>query len=352
VPVPKRGAIGSGVARATTHRPVSPRPGGAGLVRMLLHSVLLGLLMASKVTTAESAPSPPEKVVFASPAPGSAVGLLSEVIKENRLDERNGIRLDVKYFDPAATEQAVVLRRADAGIFPVVSAARVNLIGTKIRLFAPALINHNSVVLQKGSAATRLADLKGKRIGTLDRISMTYTSLATIAKMQGLDLEKDFKLTLSPPPVLMALFGRGELDALVIYEPLVTRLVSEGYREMMRLDGFWREQTGEPMVALAIGAHQDWIASHPAAARKVFQTIVDAMAFIRANPKGIAQGHRQSLMIEDDKQLARLTERIPQLYSVKWDGTLIASMSSLLKKNVELGLLEAMPKDEIFVILK
>src|SRR6266481_119260 len=85
---------------------------------------------------------------------------------------------------------AVVLRRADAGIFPVVSAARVNLIGEKIRLFAPALINHNSVVLQKESTATRLADLKGKRIGTLDRISMTYTSLATVAKMQGLDLEQ------------------------------------------------------------------------------------------------------------------------------------------------------------------
>src|SRR6266851_2894524 len=302
--------------------------------------------------TAVAAPSSPEKVVFASPAPGSAVGLLSEVIKEKKLDERNGLLLDVKYFDPAATEQAVVLRRADAGIFPVVSAARVNLIGEKIRLFAPALINHNSVVLQKGSTANRLADLKGKRIGTLDRISMTYTSLATIAKMQGLDLEKDFKLTLSPPPVLMALFSRGELDALVIFEPLVTRLVSEGHREMMRLDGFWREQTGEPMVALAIGAHQDWIASHPAAARKLFQTVVDAMKLIQANPKGIAQGHRQSLMIETDEQLARLTERIAQLYTARWDAALIANMSSLLKKNVELGLLKAMPKDEIFVILK
>src|SRR5712692_9603357 len=183
--------------------------GSGRAIRVLLHCAVVVPLITPRVAAAESAPSPPEKAVFASPAPGTAVGLLSEVIKENRLDEHNGIRLDVKYFDPAATEQAVVLRRVDAGIFPVVSAARVNLNGEKIRLFAPALINHNSVVLQKGSTATRLADLKGKRIGTLDRISMTYTSLATIAKMQGLDLEKDFKLTLSPPPVLMALFSRG-----------------------------------------------------------------------------------------------------------------------------------------------
>jgi len=309
-------------------------------------------LVALAVTAADAGPSSPEKAVFASPAPGSAVGLLSEVIKEKKLDERNGLLLEVKYFDPAATEQAVILRRADAGIFPVVSAARVNLVGEKIRLFAPALINHNSVVLQKGSTATRLADLKGKRIGTLDRISMTYTSLATIAKMQGLDLERDFKLTLSPPPVLMGLFSRGELDALVIYEPLVTRLVGEGHREMIRLNAIWREQTGEPMVALAIGAHEDWVASHPSIARKLFQTISDAAALIQANPKSIAEEHRQSLMIQTDQQLGRLAERIGQLYPARWDPALIANMNSLLKKNVELGLLSAMPKDEIFVILK
>src|SRR5262249_44003019 len=134
--------------------------------RILAVCAVLAALVAPAVPTADAGPSSPEEAVFASPAPGSAVALLSEVIKEKKLDERNGLLLEVKYFDPAATEQAVILRRVDAGIFPVVSAARVNLVGEKIRLFAPALINHNSVVLQKGSTATRLADLKGKRIGT------------------------------------------------------------------------------------------------------------------------------------------------------------------------------------------
>lgn len=309
------------------------------------------MLSAWMPALAEATASP-DKVIFASTAPGSAVGLLSELIKEKKLDERNGLLLDIKYFDPAATEQAVILRRADAGIFPVVSAARVNLVGENIRLFAPALINHNSVVLQKGSTANRLADLKGKRIGTLDRISMTYTSLATIAKMQGLDLEKDFKLTLSPPPVLMGLFTRGELDALVIYEPLVSRLVSQGYREMLRLDPFWKEQTGQSMIALGIGAHEDWIKSHEATARKLLKTLMDAVALIQANPKGVAEEHRKSLMIEADQQLARLAERLPQLYPSGWNASVVANMNSLLRKNVELGLLQAMPKNEIFVILK
>ena len=114
-----------------------------------MRAALATALAALAAGAAIAAPAATEKVVFASPAPGSAVGLLTELIKEKGLDERNGLVLDVKYFDPAATEQAVVLRRADAGVFPVVSAARVNLIAEKIRLFTPALINHNSIVLQK-----------------------------------------------------------------------------------------------------------------------------------------------------------------------------------------------------------
>ena len=332
----------TGQARRTAVRSVAV---GASLI-----AVALGVALSVTGTHA-APPAAGETAIFASPSPGSAVGLLTQVIKENHLDERNGIVLDVKYFDPAATEQAVILRRADAGIIPVVSAARVNLIGEKIRLFAPALINHNSIVLQKGATATRLADLKGKRLGTLDRVSMTYTSLAVVAKMEGLDLEQDFKLTLSPPPVLMALFSRGELDALTIFEPLVTRLVTAGHPEMMRLDRFWRERTGEFLLALAIGAHQEWIDSHRSAARKVFKTVLDAMAFVQADPKAIVKEHRQSLGIENDEQLERLTQRIPRLYPARWDRSVIDNMTSLLKKNVELGLLKAMPKDEIFVVL-
>lgn len=317
-------------------------------LRALAYSAAAIALSASWAARAAE----PEKIVFASPGPGTAVGLLSEVIKEKRIDESNGVLLEVKYFDPAATEQAVLLRRADAGIFPVISAARVNLMGEKIRLFAPALVNHNSVVLRKGSSATRLADLKGKRIGTLDRISMTYTTLATIAKLDGLELERDFKLTLSPPPVLMALFSRGELDAVVLYEPLVTRLVGEGHRELLRIDQAWKEKTGHPMLALGIGAYAEWIGSHGDTARKLFRTIVEGMRRIEADPKSVVREHRRTLMVEGDQQLERLAERMPRLYSVRWDRAEIENMNALLRKNVELGLLKAMPKDEIFVILQ
>jgi ABC-type nitrate/sulfonate/bicarbonate transport system substrate-binding protein len=181
---------------------------------------------------------------------------------------------------------------------------------------------------------------------------MTYTTFATLAKMQGLDVDHDFKLTLSPPPVLLGLFGRGQLDALVIFEPLVTSLVGDGHREMVRLDDLWRRETGQPMVALAMGAHEEWLKAHPEAARGVFRAVTAAIALIQKDPKTVVEQHRSSLLAKSDEQLARLVERIPKLYPTRWDRALVENMELVLRKNVELGLLERMPTDEIFVILE
>lgn len=311
---------------------------------------LMTAMLGFAITLVATAPARgQDKAVFASPGAGSSVGLLSEVIKKERLDEKNGLALDIKYFDPAAAEQAVLLRRADVGIFAVVAAARANLAGNRIRLFAPALVNHNSIVVAKGLAGDQLADLKGKRLGTLDRISMTYTTLATIARMRGLDLERDFKLTLSPPPVLMGLLGRGELDALVIFEPLVTRLVSEGHREIARLDDLWRKETGQPMIALAIGSHEDWLRAHPETARRIFRTIMDGIAAVQKRPRAVVEEHRDFLGAKSAEQITRLAERMPQLYPPMWNRAVFHSMMLVLGKNVELGLLKELPKDELFV---
>ena len=138
--------------------------------------ITLALAIAMALATGGPAAAQ-ERAVFASPGAGSAVGLLSEIIKKDRLDARHGLDLDIKYFDPAAAEQAVLLRRADAGIFAVIAAARANLAGHRVRLFAPALVNHSSSVVPSGTSASGLPDLKGKRLGTLDRISIDRKSV-------------------------------------------------------------------------------------------------------------------------------------------------------------------------------
>src|SRR5262249_10335254 len=109
--------LATGYPAAQRARPVpaagvggpAPAWGGSRAIRMLAVGAVAAV--AAPFVTSAEAPPAVEKAVLASPSPGSAVGLLSELIKEKKLDERNGLLLDVKYFDPAATEQAVILRR-------------------------------------------------------------------------------------------------------------------------------------------------------------------------------------------------------------------------------------------------
>lgn len=84
--------------------------------RLVWTVVIAGLLLLAPAVLAQ------DTVVLSTPGAGSAIGLLSEVIKKSALDQRQGLALDIKDFSPAAAEQAVLLRRADAGIFAVVAA--------------------------------------------------------------------------------------------------------------------------------------------------------------------------------------------------------------------------------------
>src|SRR3970040_1582245 len=83
------------------------------------------------------------KVTMSSTA-GGAVGFITDVAKAQKYDEKNGLALEVKLFDPAKAEEMVFFRNVDAGLFTVIPTGRANLKGNKIRIFGPFLWNHTS----------------------------------------------------------------------------------------------------------------------------------------------------------------------------------------------------------------
>ncbi|OLC38870.1 MAG: hypothetical protein AUH81_03165 [Candidatus Rokubacteria bacterium 13_1_40CM_4_69_5] len=108
----------------------------------------------------------PAAVTFAS-AVGSA-GLVTQVVRRLELDKKHDVRVDFKLPAPAA-EKAVLLKQVDAGIFPVVTAADVNLKDQPVM--------HTFVVVWRDSPYQKLADLKGHRIGLLDKVSGVYRGM-------------------------------------------------------------------------------------------------------------------------------------------------------------------------------
>ncbi len=290
-----------------------------------------------------------EKVTFSSVSAGS-VGVITEVAKAQRFDERNGIALEVSLFNPADAEKAVLFKRVDAGIFAPISAARVNLRGERLRIFWPLLLNHTSILVPPGSPTKTLEDLKGKKLGIIERISSAYTSTAAIFKRRGFDIEKDFQLVISTPPVLVGLLEKREVDAIVIWEPIVSQLLAgERARELERLGEAWEGLSGGiPMLFIGATAHQEWLDANRETARRLARALGDAIQYIRTNPE-MVETARKALGWKTPAEAALMRARIPRIYPAIWDDKVIEDARALLRQNVEMKLLEGLPKDDLFV---
>lgn len=96
---------------------------------------------SAPASTAPAAPRP-ATVKFATVASG-AVGFLTHVMTQRKINEKYALTLDLAPADPAAAEKAVLLKQVDAGLYPIVSAARANTEGQAITIFGPLLWSHN-----------------------------------------------------------------------------------------------------------------------------------------------------------------------------------------------------------------
>ena len=181
----------------------------------------------------------PAALSFASTT--GAVGLVTQVIRRLDLEKKYDVKLDVKVFDPAAAEKAVLLRQVDAGVFPLITAADVRDKGQDIVIFAPLLNIHIYLLVWSDSPFQTLADLRGKRIGVLDKVSGNYRGMQILAARAGLDFERDFQPVTGPPPALVTFLQRKQVDALSIHEPIASKLLAEGtFRTVMGMNDEWR----------------------------------------------------------------------------------------------------------------
>ncbi len=293
----------------------------------------------------------PRTVVFGTNAGGSAMGLVTSVVKRHGLDLRHGVDLDLKPFDPADGEKAVVIGTLEVGIFVPVSWAIVNHEGQDISFLAPIYRNHGAVLVRADAPYQQMADLRGKKIATLGQISGLYTSMQVLMREMGLDWEKDFELVSGPAPAVAAALERGDVEAAVPFEPNSSLLLSTGkYRELLNPNEAWRQITGSAMFLVGLAARQRWIDQNPDTARAVKATILDATRYIREHPD-VFEEEREALGIQSAAHLALVKQRMADIYLPEQDPALVRSIEEIIDRSVELGIAPAKPQKDVFVRL-
>jgi sulfonate transport system substrate-binding protein len=282
----------------------------------------------------------------------ATVGLVTQVARRLDLEKKYDLKLDVKILDPAGAEKAVLLRQVDAGLFPVITAADVRDKGQDIVVFAPLLYMHTSVLVWKDSPAQSFADLRGKKIGALDKVSGAYRGLQILAARGGMDFERDFQPVTGPPPALITFLQRKQVDALAIHEPLVTKLLAEGnFRIVMGLNDEWKKNGKGDWLFLGAAAHREWLTKNRAAAKRLADMLLDALRQLNRTPDLIdAEAEFLGLKTKAEIELAR--QRMLRIFPAEWNDAAVASAMEGVREAARLGQIKQVPAQELLTVLR
>lgn len=280
-----------------------------------------------------------------------AVGLLTQVIKRAGLDKKFDLTLDVKVLNPAGAEKTVLLRQVDAGLFPVISAADVSSKGQDIVLFGPQLYMHSFLVVWQDAPYQKLEDLKGKKLALLDKVSGAYRGMQVVAAQAGMSFEQDFEQVTAPPPAVINFLQRRQVEAIVMHEPLTSKLLAEGkFRVIMGLNEEWKKHTRQDWLFLCLAAHREWLDKNRTVARRVNEAFMEAGRLVKKNPDLIeAEAPFLGLKTKTEIDLAR--QRLPQFLPTEWNETVAASVMETVREAVRLKQIPQLPSRDLVTVL-
>lgn len=272
------------------------------------------------------------------------------VISEQKLDEKNGLKIEWVRLDQNALQKAFALRQFDVSIAEVASdLIRQRARGDKVTAVYSGIMANVYVVTKKDAPYANFGDLKGKKVGVY---SLTSSSTAALVKMVRdrwkLELRKDFEVVVAPPPVLVGLLQKGDIEAMVNVDPLVlSTLESGGYKQIMDLDGEWHALTGSRLLVTTIAAWDDFARKNPDQLRSLIRAYQQAVDYIGKNPQAYATtGFIKMSGLKDTPEIVKVfDERFTKLYTGKWDQDLINANKSVFDVAIEMGNLEAVPND-------
>ena len=204
-----------------------------------------------------------------------------DVILAEHLDERYGFRLEPHYFT-STLDLANALSKGDidVAIIPAEFVAKLREKGSNITILAVDFYQNQAVVVRGGVNATSIRDLKGMKVGVFKPTGTFAMFRAYMKSIYNIDVERFFKLVNAPPPQLVQAFGRGDVDAVVIWEPFVSKLVAEAGGRILvsykQLWSMWKGHVGSNGVMIAYAAHAGWAWSHPSLVEKLLKARAQA----------------------------------------------------------------------------
>jgi NitT/TauT family transport system substrate-binding protein len=199
-----------------------------------------------------------------------------DVILALKLDKKYGFRLEPHYFT-STLDLANALSKGDIdiAIIPAEFVAKLREHGANITILAVDFYQNQAIVVRKDVNTTSIEQLRGARVGVFEPTGTYAMFLAYMRSIYHIDPQSYFNLVNAPPPQLVQAFARGDVDAVVIWEPFVSKLVGEFDGRILisykRLWSMWDGHVGDNGVMIVYAANAKWAWNHPRLVEKLLK---------------------------------------------------------------------------------
>jgi NitT/TauT family transport system substrate-binding protein len=284
------------------------------------------------------------------PTAGGAGSVWRSVIEQDHL-LASGTKVDWVGGSPGQVQTQLLAKTVDVTVFGSVTAAQANAKGADVLLVGSAINNHGRWLVPANSPYRTPKDLRGKKVASQPSNSDTFVQAAIVAALGGDDLKKDYQLLFGAPAANVALFQRGDVDAIIAIEPSATRLVAAGAREIARVGDLWQQYTNssQPMLLNGRAVRADQWRARRADLQKTVDAFTKANAAIAADPQLLVRyASAMGLKPSEKKAIALLPERMKDVYPDRFDAETIKGLQQQLDQAVKLKLLPAAPKTPVW----
>jgi NitT/TauT family transport system substrate-binding protein len=204
---------------------------------------------------------------------------------------------------------------------------------------------------------TAIAQFRGKGmpvtmifpVGRGVTVDVTATVLFRVitSKLYGFDPGKTGDLQFAGPGLLPALLDKGEIDAVVMFDPLAAKLEASGkYRSIGNLADAYKAGTGDDFLWIGYSTNDDFMKAQPEALTNFTRAWLEAIDYVKTHPEVFdAYGKKYGL---DPAAIALLRQRVLADYTTTWNDDRIAALrrfAEMANKVMGGGYLDTVPAE-------
>ncbi|GAA0285002.1 ABC transporter substrate-binding protein [Halobacterium noricense] len=283
---------------------------------------------------------------------GGTTGVITSVVENQGFDADHGIDLDLKQFtDPPQVQNQLALSDdVPTGYMGSIIATRMHAENNPMKLVGPYMYYHAYVLARSDSDIDGPSDLAGKRISYGNEAADAWLKFAVLlAETHGITPDQ-YEFVQSAPPAALPLLDRGEVDAILSFEPILTKgLTQYDFDVVFSPRDAWRETEDLPLTTVDLAVTQSWYENNADTTSDLAATLLDAQRHLSENIDSVIENNPSTFGFESDAAINLGKERMDQIYPTEWnEDSFVESELRMVEKANELGMIDAAPTEDIF----